>query len=186
MTDGVCTYSLGKWMGRPKKSGQQTLHVRASETRVARNASLEHENDYLGEHCPVSTPNGHVILMQADRIIHMPDKQRSWELAPFTMEDPIRYPEHAAIPPLSMDGYPQFSSESRCTSTDGSLSNTSSDKKLSLRSTSHHSTPCREIFQNDIEMTNDASVCSCASFWRNSRLDLTSAIATGVSARKLC
>lgn len=49
LTGGACTYSLGKWMGRPKKSSQQISKAQARGTRDAGNASLEHNRNLSGK-----------------------------------------------------------------------------------------------------------------------------------------
>ncbi|KAK1918819.1 hypothetical protein P3342_010290 [Pyrenophora teres f. teres] len=141
MTDGLCTYSLGKWMGRPKKSSRQTSQAKSREVRSCGSASPEPDRSY------------------SDQTINLPDSQQCWELLPSATEEPMRYPlEHTAVSPFSMDDYAQFKAEGYYASTNESQSTTTSDKRASPRPISHNRTLSREMLQRDMDTVSTASL----------------------------
>ncbi|EUC41608.1 hypothetical protein COCMIDRAFT_105722 [Bipolaris oryzae ATCC 44560] len=114
LTGGVCTYSLGKWMGRPKKSSQQNSNAQARRMRDSESASLEHNH-----------------------IIHVPDTRQGWELLSSSMDDSeMNTFNHETMSLFSMGDNIENKAEDCYNSPEECLSINTSEKKTSASSIS--------------------------------------------------
>ncbi|RAQ93869.1 zn2 cys6 dna-binding protein [Stemphylium lycopersici] len=167
-TNGVCTYSLGKWMGRPKKSGQQVSLFKAREAEGARSASLELERDRF------------------DQITDTPNEKHCWELASFVVNDPMEFCDNTAISPFSIDDYHQPGAESHYSSTNGGLGRASSMEEMGSRATPQTSNSGRETEQCDIQTANNSLYANTKSNKRFSRRNISAETMVNIQAARIC
>ncbi|KAH7551086.1 hypothetical protein J3E72DRAFT_369670 [Bipolaris maydis] len=144
LTGGVCTYSLGKWMGRPKKSSQLTLKAQARAMRDTGSASIDHKRN-LSNH-----------------IIHMPETQQEWELLSSAMNDSeMNTLNQDSISLLSMGDNILAKAEDCYSTPDECLSINTSDKKTSPSSVSPTWAQVRETPPRGIEIGSISSPQEC-------------------------
>ncbi|XP_014559677.1 hypothetical protein COCVIDRAFT_91394 [Bipolaris victoriae FI3] len=137
LTGGACTYSLGKWMGRPKKSSQQISKAQARGTRDAGNASLEHNRN-------------------------LSDTQQGWEMLSSAMdESDMSILNHETISLFSMGDNTPAKVEDCYTSPDECQSINTSDKKTSPSSFSPTWTKARETPTSGMETSSTPSPQEC-------------------------
>ncbi|EMD66833.1 hypothetical protein COCSADRAFT_24894 [Bipolaris sorokiniana ND90Pr] len=127
LTGGVCTYSLGKWMGRPKKSSQQNSKARARSMRDAESISLEHD-------------------------MNSSETPQTWEMLSSAMDDSdMNTLNHDAISLFSMGDNTPTIVEDCYTAPDECLIINTSDKKTSSSSISPAWVQARETSIRGVE-----------------------------------